>query len=586
MCTADGPVPGSVAEALRMTRAGLDYLNGRAGTDLETASCGEVLMSLGEIQGKFTAAHATVLSRFDAANAHDCDGYGTSAAWLYAMARMSSKDAKSAVRQMRALGRHLSLGQALAAGEISASWAGQILDWVKDKRLPAQLRHDAEAVTGIVEILVRAAVSGATLADLEALLARVVAVWQADHPDADGDRFDDRYVHLGSTFDGAGTLRGDLTPECAAAVQAVLEALGKKAGPEDTRTEGQRFHDALQLGCELLIRAKMVPDRAGADTQVLVHIPFGQLRGEDGASAVEAAWLAGGLGLLAGKDAEVAACDALTVPVVTGHADMTVIDKIIALALAAHGLGRPGDAADPGPDDSGMDDALHSRDLDPVGDLGGGDPDTSGGDDTDDDGSNTGSDLDGSDPGDAGRDASVPYWGHGPGRAGRAGRLAARHRARARIRATQLTPEAEQALRYAIGRLAIDFVSGPSGIAGWLRTTLLAPPYDKPSLPLDIGYADTIPAHIRRAVRLRDRGCAWPRCGRPAAWCDTHHLKHKADGGETSAADCVLLCQFHHDVCIHRWGWELVLHPDGTTTAYGPGGQVIHSHSPPTTRAA
>ena len=32
-------------------------------------------------------------------------------------------------------------------------------------------------------------------------------------------------------------------------------------------------------------------------------------------------------------------------------------------------------------------------------------------------------------------------------------------------------------------------------------------------------------------------------------------------------------------------GWRLVLHPDGTTTAYGPDGQVLHSHSPPTLRA-
>ena len=142
-----------------------------------------------------------------------------------------------------------------------------------------------------------------------------------------------------------------------------------------------------------------------------------------------------------------------------------------------------------------------------------------------------------------------------------------------------------QALRYAIARLAIDFVSGPAGIAAWLRTTLLAPPYTTPSLPLDIGYSDSIPASIRRAVQLRDRGCAWPRCGRPAAWCDVHHLQHKADGGKTSVSDCVLLCQFHHDVCIHRRGWRLVLHPDGTTTAYGPDGQVLHSHSPPTLRA-
>jgi hypothetical protein len=42
-----------------------------------------------------------------------------------------------------------------------------------------------------------------------------------------------------------------------------------------------------------------------------------------------------------------------------------------------------------------------------------------------------------------------------------------------------------------------------------------------------------------------------------------------------------MLCQFHHDICIHRWGWRLVLHPDGTTTAYGPKGQVLHSHGPP-----
>ena len=141
-----------------------------------------------------------------------------------------------------------------------------------------------------------------------------------------------------------------------------------------------------------------------------------------------------------------------------------------------------------------------------------------------------------------------------------------------------------QALRYAIARLAIDFVSGPAGIAGWLRTTLLAPPYNTPSLPLDIGYSDSIPASIRRAVLLRDRGCAWPRCGRPAAWCDVHHLQHKKDGGKTAVSDCVLLCQFHHDICIHRRGWRLILHPDGTTTAYGPGragaAQPLTTHHP------
>lgn len=144
-----------------------------------------------------------------------------------------------------------------------------------------------------------------------------------------------------------------------------------------------------------------------------------------------------------------------------------------------------------------------------------------------------------------------------------------------------MSPEAWRALRYAMARLAVDLVSGPAGVAAILRTGLLEHPYNTPSLPLDIGVSDSVPAHIRRAILLRDRTCAWPRCGRPAVYCDVHHLRHKKDGGPTSVEDCALLCQFHHDVCIHRWGWQLVLHPDGTTTAYGPHGQVLHSHSPP-----
>ena len=165
--------------------------------------------------------------------------------------------------------------------------------------------------------------------------------WRASRPDADDDGFDDRYVQAATTFGGAGVLRGNLTPECAAAVQAVLEALGKKAGAEDPRTEGQRFHDALQAGCELLIGAKMVPDRAGADTHVAVHIPFPELRQRPGAPEAEEVWLrgaAGEPGYLTGKDAEAAACDAVAEPVVTGHADMRVVDKIIAPGA---GRGRP-----------------------------------------------------------------------------------------------------------------------------------------------------------------------------------------------------------------------------------------------------
>jgi len=53
-------------------------------------------------------------------------------------------------------------------------------------------------------------------------------------------------VKLETTFGGAGVLTGDLTPECAAVVTTVLDALSAPAGAEDTRSQAQRFHDGLQ----------------------------------------------------------------------------------------------------------------------------------------------------------------------------------------------------------------------------------------------------------------------------------------------------------------------------------------------------
>src|ERR1700722_16494088 len=182
--------------------------------------------------------------------------------------------------------------------------------------------------------------------DLATIAACAIEQWRQKQPDPDqaDDGFDDRYVKVGVTFGGAAVIRGNLTPECATAVRAVLEALGKKAGPEDDRSEEKRFHDALQLACELLLRARLVPDRAGADTQVIAHIPFSQLRQLPGAAELEDAWVrarAGEDGYLTGKDAEAAACDAQSVPVVTGTMDPDVIDQMIGLARTAAEASEP-----------------------------------------------------------------------------------------------------------------------------------------------------------------------------------------------------------------------------------------------------
>jgi hypothetical protein len=142
------------------------------------------------------------------------------------------------------------------------------------------------------------------------------------------------------------------------------------------------------------------------------------------------------------------------------------------------------------------------------------------------------------------------------------------------------------ALEQAVIGKAVDLVSGPGGLASFLRRRQLGARLGGPSLPLDIGYAETIPPGIRNAVVLRDRKCRWAGgCDQPASACEVHHTKHKANGGKTSTADCVLLCSFHHQIAIHRWGWTLVLNPDSTTTAWNKDKtKVLHSHGPPGVR--
>jgi hypothetical protein len=138
-------------------------------------------------------------------------------------------------------------------------------------------------------------------------------------------------------------------------------------------------------------------------------------------------------------------------------------------------------------------------------------------------------------------------------------------------------------LEQAVIGKAVDLVSGPGGLASFLRRRQLGVRLGGPSLPLDIGYAETVPAGIRNAVLLRDRHCQWAGgCTQPAGACQVHHTKHKANGGTTSVKDCVLLCSFHHQIVIHRWGWTLVVNPDGTTSAWNKDRtKVLHSHGPP-----
>ncbi len=80
---------------------------------------------------------------------------------------------------------------------------------------------------------------------------------------------------------------------------------------------------------------------------------------------------------------------------------------------------------------------------------------------------------------------------------------------------------------------------------------------DPRGVPLDVGRTTrTIPPALRRALAVRDRGCAFPGCDRPPSWCEGHHVIHWLFGGVTALHNLVLLCGDHHRR-VHHDGWDI-----------------------------
>jgi len=95
-----------------------------------------------------------------------------------------------------------------------------------------------------------------------------------------------------------------------------------------------------------------------------------------------------------------------------------------------------------------------------------------------------------------------------------------------------------------------------------------------PSEPLDVGRkTPVVSAGLRRAVVLRDGQCRFPVCTRPHPWCDAHHVKHWADGGDTALHNLVLLCRPHHTL-VHEGGFGLNI-VDNKAMFRRPDGSVI-----------
>jgi hypothetical protein len=510
----------SATEALEVARAGLRFVAMADAAAMTAAERAACLRGLEKADAVATAARTSVLGAFGQDYADDGDYSARS--WLEHRTQVTRGAAADHAGWVKRAEAHPAVQTALAAEAVSTSYAREICRWTGS--MPADARAAAD------EILLGAAAAGLGLADLAGLAAEMYEKSRQDKPDDDGDEggapgaaFDDRAVNLATTFGGAGVMHGDLTPECAEFVQTVLDALSAPAGADDDRSHEQRYHDALQEAMRRLLAAGLLPERGGQPVKVWAHISLADLMLIEGSSALLEEWTSGLRARWAGHRAAVAEAG--------GHQGLW-LDGDAAEAVACDAAVTPvvtGDV-DPGAFDDlvrlcvWLDKLRHGITLD----------------------EETG---DGSGP-------EVPAAFRGLSR---------------------------EALEQAVIGKAVELLSGPGGLASFLRRNLLGARLGGDSVPLDIGYSETVPAGIRNAVRLRGGHCEWAGgCSQPAGACQVHHTHHKANGGKTSLKGCVLLCHYHHQVMIHRLGWTLVVNPDGTTTAWNKDKtKVLHSHGPP-----
>lgn len=107
-------------------------------------------------------------------------------------------------------------------------------------------------------------------------------------------------------------------------------------------------------------------------------------------------------------------------------------------------------------------------------------------------------------------------------------------------------------------------------------SSIVAIKEDKNGEPLSIGRRSrTIPPPMRRALRVRDKGCRFPGCTN-TRFVDGHHVKHWADGGETSLDNLVMLCRHHHHL-VHEGGFACERSPDGKITFKDQREQALES---------
>ncbi len=364
MDMAAGAGPESIGQTLNMLQCAMRELAAAQYAELPAATLGEVLLALERADAAGTVARGRALNAFDAKDGHQDDGQKTAGAWLVNIAGVTRAEAAGHRSWARLVAAHPLIAEAMGeqlpggAPVMSRSRARKVCSITG--RIPEPQRQQADT------IIVTAARAGAALHDLVYLAAEILA---RTAPPEEDKPFTDRNLRLQTTLDGAGVLTGELSPECAAAVRAVLDQLSKRCGQDDHRSHGERTHDALHEAMTRLLGSELVPKKNGHPTQAIVHIGLADLLALDDGSVLVQDWTArlaarwagqraaaaetGGDGAawISGPAAKGLACDASLFPIVTGTPDVAALDDLVKLCVQLDGCLHHGGVggADPDP---------------------------------------------------------------------------------------------------------------------------------------------------------------------------------------------------------------------------------------------
>jgi Domain of unknown function (DUF222) len=291
----------------------MSALDGYTATDLhglpETGLLGETETLL-EARNRLDGLIALRLQAVDVREVTVSECGRATRAWLVEEQYLSPAEAKRRMWVARRLPAHPQITDLLLAGVITHEHAQVILGCLG--KLPADWAAAAET-----ELCAFAAGNDPGLLGRLCAELRVRAGADEDTEAASVRRHAERSLTLNPTIDGMIHLTGMLDPESGAIVAAAIAPLvAAHTGPEDTRSTAQRRADALTDLARAALSHGDLPDHGGERPQIVVTIPYHELRDRLEARQLGHATLNGLQ--ISPETARRLACDANIIPAVLG----------------------------------------------------------------------------------------------------------------------------------------------------------------------------------------------------------------------------------------------------------------------------